>query len=117
MFPRRVTLKKLLTATLSVCLLGMYLGCVAVCADRLEDLAAAGAHDLNEPCDDGDCFVKSSVSSALPERSFISPGFDDSVSQPPPVLHIERISGGSARRLRFFSSLDPPFERLCVLRI
>ena len=85
MFTLRVTLKKLLAATLSVCLLGMSLGCVAVCAERLEDSAAADAHDLSEPCDDGDCLVKSSVASALPERSFLSPGFDDSVSQHPPV--------------------------------
>jgi hypothetical protein len=117
MFTKRITLKKLLAATMSVCLLGMYLGCVTFCAERLEDSATTDAHDLSNPCADGDCFVKSSVARGLPERSFLSPDFDDSVSQTPPVFHVELTSGGSARHLRFFSSLDPPFERLCVLRI
>lgn len=117
MFSQRVTLKKLLAATLSVCLLGMLLGCVAICAERLEDSHAADAHELSEPCTDEDCPMTASAVSILPERSFLSPGFDDSVSQPPPVFCVELISGGSARRLRFPSSPGPPFERLCVLRI
>src|SRR5262245_43103306 len=117
MFSQRVTLKKLLAPTLSVCLLGMFLGCVTVCAEHLEDSAAADAHGLSEPCADEDCAVKASVASALPEPSFLSPGFDDSVSQHPPVLHIELISGRSALRSPLPSSLDPPLERLCVLRI
>jgi hypothetical protein len=117
MFMRRATLKKLLASTLSVCLLGLSLGCMAVCAERLEDLAAADAHDLSEPCADGDCFVNASVASALPERSFLSPGFDHRVSQSPPVLRVELISGGSALQAPFASSLDPPLERLRVLRI
>jgi hypothetical protein len=117
MFSQRVKLKKILAGTLSGCLLGLFLSCVAVCAERLEDLTAAGAHDLSEPCADGDCFVNASVASALPERSFLSPGFDDSVSQYSLVLHVELISGGSALQAPFPSSLDPPFERLCVLRI
>jgi hypothetical protein len=117
MFTQCVTLKKLLAATLSVCLLGMFLSCVAVCAKRLENSAAADAHCLTEHCPNGDCLVKASVASTLPERSFLSPGFDDSVSQYPPVLHVELISGGSALQAPFPSSLDPPLERLCVLRI
>jgi hypothetical protein len=95
----------------------MYLGCVAVCEEHLEDSAAAGACVLSEPCADNDCLVNASVASTLPERSFLSPGFDDSVSQHPPVFHFELIPGVSERRLRLFSSLDLPFERLCVLRI
>jgi hypothetical protein len=117
MFSQRVTLKKLLAAMLPVCLLGMFLGCVTVCAEHLENSAAADAHSLSEPCADEDCRVNAYVASTLPERSFISPRFDDSVSQHPPVLHVELIPGVSARHLRFFSSLDLPFERLCVLRI
>jgi len=117
MFTQRVTLKKFLAATLSVCLLGMILGCVTVCAEHLEDSATADAHSLSEPCANEDCHVRSSVASALPERSFLSPVFDDTVSQHPPVVHVELNSGGSARRFRFFSSLDPPLERLCILRI
>jgi hypothetical protein len=117
MFSQRVTLKKLLAATLSVCLLGMFLGCVTVCAEHLEGSIAADARGLSEPCADEDCTVKASVASTLPERSFLLPGFDDSVSQHPLVLHVEFISGGSALRSPLPSSLDPPFERLCVLRI
>ncbi len=117
MFYQRVTLKKLLVATLSVCLLGMFLGCVAVCAEHLEESATADSHGLSKPCADEVCLVNASVASTLPERSFLSPGFDDSVSQHPPVFRVELMPGVSARRLRFFSSLDPPFERLCVLRI
>jgi hypothetical protein len=117
MFSRRLTLKKLLAATLSMCLLGMFLGCVTVCAEHFEDSAAADARGLSEPCADEDCFVNAPVASTLPERPFLSPGFDDSVSQHPPVLHVELIPGVSARRLRIFSSLALPFERLCVLRI
>jgi hypothetical protein len=117
MFTQRVTLKKLLAATLSVCLLGMFLSCVTVCAEHVEDSLAADAHGLSEPCADEDCVVKDSVASTLPERAFLIPGFDDSVSQHPPVLHVELISGGSALRSPLPSSLDPPLERLCVLRI
>lgn len=117
MFSQRVTLKKLLAATLSVCLLGMFLGCVTVCAEHMEDSATADARGLSEPCADEDCLVNASVASALPERSFLSPAFDDSLSQHPPVFYVELISGESAQRLRFLSSHDPPFERLCVLRI
>ena len=117
MFSRRVTLKKLLTTTLSVCLLVMFLSCVTVCAKRLEDSAAVDAHGLSEPCADGDCLVKASVANTLPERSFLSPGFDDSVRQHQPALHVELISGGSALQAPFPSSLAPPSERLCVLRI
>jgi hypothetical protein len=113
----RVTLKKLLAATLSVCLLGMLLGCVAICAEHVEDSLAADAHELCEPCNDEGCPITASATSILPERFFLSPGFDDSVSQPPPVFQVERVSGGIARRLRFSSSLDPPLERLRVLRI
>jgi len=117
MFMRRGTLKKVLASTLSVCLLGLFLDCVTVCAEHLEDSIAAGANSLSEHCADGDCIVKASVASALPEQSFLSPEFDDGVSQPPPVFHVKLISGGSAHRSPFPSSLDPPFERLCVLRI
>jgi hypothetical protein len=113
----RVTLKKLLAATLSVCLLGMLLGCVAICAKHVKDSFAADAHELCKPCADEDCPMTSSVASILPERFSLSPGFDDNVSQHPPVFHVELISVGSARRLPFPSSLDPPLERLCVLRI
>jgi hypothetical protein len=117
MFTQRVTLMKLLATTLSICLLGMFLGCVTVCAERLEDSAKADAHGMSEPCADEDCLVKASVATTLPERSFLSPEFDDSVSQHPPVLHVELISCGSAPRSPIPSSLDPPLERLCVLRI
>jgi hypothetical protein len=117
MFSQRVTLKKLLATALSVCLLGMFLGCVAVCAEHLEDSVVADACGLSEPCADQDCLVNASVASMPPERSFLSPGFDDSMSQHPPVFRAEPMPGVSARRLRFFSSLDLPFERLCVLRI
>jgi hypothetical protein len=71
----------------------MFLGCVTVCAEHLKDSAAADACGLSEPCADEDCLVRASVSSTLPEPSFLSPGFDDSVSQHPPVLHVELISG------------------------
>ncbi len=117
MFMQRVKLKKTLAAILSVCLLGMFLSCVTVCAERLEDSAPAGAHVLRKSCAGEGCFVNASVASALPERSFLSPGFDDSVIQHPPVFRAELISGRSERRFCFLSSLDPPFERLCVLRI
>jgi hypothetical protein len=117
MFTQRVKLKKTLTGTLSVCLLGMLLGCVAICAKHLEDSLAADAHELCEPCDDEDCPMTASAAIILPERFFLSPGFDDYVSQHPPVFHVELISCGRARRLPFYSSLDPPLERLCVLRI
>jgi hypothetical protein len=117
MFSQRVKLKKLLAGALSGCLLGLFLSCVAVCTERLEDSLAAGANSLSEPCADGDCLVKASVASTLPERSFFSPECDASVSQYPPVLHVELISGGNALQAPFPSSLDPPFERLCVLRI
>ena len=112
-----VTLKKLLAAILSVCLLGLFLGCVAICAKHLEDSLAADADELREPCNDEDCPMTASAAIILPERFFLSPGFDDSVSQPPLVFRAELTSGGSARRLPFYSSLDPPLERLCVLRI
>jgi hypothetical protein len=117
MFSQRVTLKKLLAATLSVCLLGMFLGCVTVCAKHLEDSAAVDALGLSDTCAGEECLVNAFVANTLPERSFLSPGFDDSVSQHPPVLHVELIPDVSARSLCFFSSLDLPFERLCVLRI
>jgi hypothetical protein len=117
MVSRRVTLKKVLAAALSVCLLGMFVSCVAVCAERLEDSHATDAPVLSEPCSGEDCIVKASVASTMPERSFLSPGFDDSVIQHPPVFHVELFSRGSARRSPFPSSLDPPFERLRVLRI
>lgn len=115
MFSQRVTLKKLLAATLSVCLLGMFLGCVTVCAEHLEASAAVDAHNLSEPCADEDCLVNASVASALPERSFLPP--DDSVSQYPQVFHVDLISGGSALRSPLPSSLDPPLKLLCVMRI
>ena len=117
MFMRRVTLKKILATTLSVCLLGIFLSCMTVCAERLEDSATVDAHVLNQSCAGEGCLVNASVVSTLPERSFLSPGMDDSVIQHPPVFRAELISGGSQRRFCFLSSLNPPFERLCVLRI
>ena len=117
MFTQRVTLKKILTATLSVCLLGLPLGCIVICAHHFEDSTTADVHSLSESCAGEDCTVTTSTASARPERSFLSPGFDDYVSQHPPVFHVELISCGRARRLPFYSSLDPPLERLCVLRI
>ena len=117
MFSRRVTLKKLLASTLSVCLLGMFVVCVTVCAERLEDSATVDAHVLRQSCAGEGCLVNASVASTLPEQSFISPGFDDSVIQHPPAFRFELSSGGSERRFCFLSSLTPPFERLCVLRI
>jgi hypothetical protein len=117
MFAKRVTLKKLLAATLSVCLLGLLIGCVSICAHHIEDSMTTDAHSLCAPCADEDCPITASASITLPERSFISPGFDGGVSQYPPVFHVALVTGGSARRLLFPSSLDPPFERLCVLRI
>jgi hypothetical protein len=117
MFIRRFTLKKLLGATLSVCLLGMFLGCMAVCAERIENSAAMDAPVLSKSCADGGCLVQASVKSMLPERSFLSHGFDDSVVQHPPVFRFELISGESERRFRRIPSLDSPFERLRVLRI
>lgn len=122
MFTQRVTLKNLLATTLSVCLLGMFLSCMTVCAECmcaecLENSATVDAPVLSKSCADGGCLVKASVTSALPEGSFLSPGFDDSVIQHPPIFRFELISGGSERRFRFLSSLAPSFERLCVLRI
>jgi hypothetical protein len=117
MFAKRVTLKKLSAATLSVCLLGLLLGCVAICAHHIEDSMTSDAHSLSAPCDDEDCPITASVSATLPERSFISAGFDEGVSQYQPYFRVTIVSSGSARRLLFPSSLDPPFERLCVLRI
>jgi hypothetical protein len=117
MFSRRATLKKILAAALSVCLPGLFLSCMTVCAERLEISAMADARSLSEPCADEDCLVGASVASTLLERMFLSPGFDDSVIQHPPVFNVELFSRGSASRLPFPSSLDPPFERLCVLRI
>ena len=117
MFAKRVTLKKLLAATLSAGLLGLLLGCVANCAHHVEDSMTTYSHSLSAPCADEDCPITASAAITLPERSFISPVFDDGVSQYPPDIHIELVSGGSARRLLFPSSLDPPLDRLCVLRI
>ena len=117
MFMRRVTLKKLLGVILSVCLLGMFLSCVTVCAEHVEDSLAADAHGLSEPCADEDCIVNASVASTLPERSFLFPGFDDDVIQRPPAFRFELISGESEWRSRRIPSFDPPFERLRVLRI
>jgi hypothetical protein len=116
MFAKRVTLKKLLAATLSASMLGLLLGCVAICAHHIEDSMTTDAHSLSAPCTDEDCPMTAKATT-LPERSFLSPGFDNGVSQYPPVFHVELVSGGSARRLLFPSSLDPPLERLCVLRI
>jgi hypothetical protein len=117
MFMRRGTLKKILATTLSGCLLGMSLCCVAVCAERIENSAAANAYVLNKSCAGEGCPVKASIMSTLPERSFLSPGFGDSVIRHPPVFRFELISGESERRFRRIQSLDPPFERLRVLRI
>jgi hypothetical protein len=117
MFLQRITLKKLLAATLSVCLLGLFLSCVTICAERLEVSSVADTNSLSEPCADDGCPMTSSAAIILPERFFLSPGFDKSVSQPPLIFRVELTSDVSARRLRFYSSLDPPLERLRVLRI
>ena len=117
MFTQRVTLKKFLATTLSVCLLGMFLSCMTVCAERLENSATGDTHVLSDSCVEGDCLLKSSVAGALPEGSFLSPRFDDGVIQHPPVFRAELISGRSERRFSFPSPLDHPFNRLCVLRI
>jgi hypothetical protein len=117
MFSQRVLLKKLLANTLSVCLLALLLGCVAVCAEHLEDSPQADAYSLSEPCADDVCPVTASSMGTLPERLFLSLGCDDEISQHVAVFHTELIPGGSARRLRSPSSPSPPLERLCVLRI
>jgi hypothetical protein len=117
MFMQRITSKKFLATTLSVCLLGMSLICIAVCAERIENSAAANAHVLNKTCAGEGCPVKASITSTLPERSFLSPGFDDGVIRRPPVFHSELISGESELRSHRIPSFDPPFERLRVLRI
>jgi hypothetical protein len=117
MFMRHIKFKKFVATTLSVCLLGMSLICMAVCAERIENSAAANAHVLNKSCAGEGCPVKAAVTCTLPERSFLSPGFDDGVIQHPPVFRFELISGESERRSRRIPSFAPPFERLCVLRI
>ena len=113
----RLALKKLMATTLSVCLLGMFLSCVAVCAERIENSAAMDAPVLNESCADVGCLVQASLMSTLPERFFLLPESEDSVIRRPPVFRAELISGRSQRRFCFPSSLAPPFERLRVLRI
>jgi hypothetical protein len=117
MFTQRVTFKKTLATTLSVCLLGIFLSCMTVCAECLENSPTVDTHILGDSCADGCCLVKSSVASALPEGAFLSPGFDDGVIQHPPVFRADLVSGRSERRFCFLSSLDPPFKRLCVLLI
>ncbi len=114
---QRVTSKMILATTLSVCLLGMFLTCMAVCAKRMEISPAVDTYVMSDSCVDVDCLVKSSLASALPEESFRSPGFDGGVIRRPPAFCAELISGGSERRFSFLPSLDPPFERLRVLRI
>jgi hypothetical protein len=117
MFMQRVTAKMILAATLSVCLLGMFLTCMTVCAKRMEMSPTVDAHVMSDSCVDVECLVKSSLASALPEESFRSPGFDGGVNQRPPGFGAELISGGSERRFCLLPSLDPPFERFRVLRI
>ncbi|HEY6403658.1 MAG TPA: hypothetical protein VI479_19705 [Blastocatellia bacterium] len=117
MFMQRATLKEILATTLSVCLLGMFLSCMTVCAERLDDSAAVDTHVLSRSCSEGGCLVQASVAITLPERYFLSPGFDNNVIRHPPVFRAELISGRSERRFCFLSSLAPPFERLRVLRI
>jgi hypothetical protein len=116
---RRILLMKFLVTTLSVCLLGFLLGCVFNCADHIEDSTTRDAHSINATCTDEDCPVTYSAASTLPERSFLSILsilFDDNLSQPSQDFHFEIISD-STRRLHFASLLDPPLERLAVLRI
>lgn len=117
MFSQRVILKKLLANTLSVCLLTLLLGCVAVCAEHLEDSPQTEAHSLSEPCADDVCPVTATTMGTPPERLFFSFGCDNDVSQPVAGFHVQVTPGESARRLLFPSSPSPPLERLCVLRI
>jgi hypothetical protein len=117
MFSQRVILRKLLANTLSVCLLALLLGCVAVCAEHLEGSPQTDAHSLSQPCADDVCPVTATSMGTLPERLFFSCGCDNGVSQPVAGFHAEFTSGESARRLLFPSSPSPPLERLCVLRI
>jgi hypothetical protein len=107
---------RLLAYTLSICLLGLLPGCVFICADHIED-SIADSHCLSKSCADEDCPVTASAASTLPERSFRSTLLDDNLSQQSPEFHVQIISNRSMRRLPFASSLDPPLERLAVLRI
>ena len=109
MFMQRVTAKMILAATLSVCLLGMFLTCMTVCAKRMEISPTVDAHVMSDSCVDVDCLVKSSLASALPEESFRSPGFDGGVIQRPPAFRAELISGGSERRFCFTPVTRPSF--------
>ena len=117
MFSQRVIIKKLLANTLSVCLLAMLLGCVAVCAEHLEDSPQTDAHSWSEPCADDVCPVTATSMGTLPERLFFSLVCDNEMGQPVAVFHAEFTPGESTRRLLFPSSPSPPLERLCVLRI
>ncbi len=121
MLPELHTVRVPLAILLSACLLCLRLGCVAICSNHLEEASKTGSHNLAVDCTIGSidvtCPIATGVTSALPERSFVSPIIVGAVNLNAPIFSLEFINDGRDSRPKPYHPSLAPFERNSVLRI
>jgi hypothetical protein len=123
MFLLRSPLKQLIAVTLPISFGWMFISCVALCTEHSVDIqthsAALLSNSISATHDEECCPIKAAAPSALPERrvdtmplrNYQQAALMLSTQFAEPAVFLckhTRIPG---------STTDPPFERLCTMRI
>lgn len=118
----RVAGKRGLAALLSLWLIGLSVACISICLMHNEDSSeAAGlseSYEVTDAQDEECCPLTQTLVSNLPERlSFVLQISAHNLPSVITAIQINQELGNHRNNSFWSSSLDPPFERSCVLRI
>jgi hypothetical protein len=122
MISARSLLMRSLAAFMPIYLIGLFVACVTLCLAHSDEPRQArsiySSLALEPSAEEEGCPITGVPESILPHRP--SPIQPVSVSQPVALVFIEPAITGlnrAARAARLLTSSDPPFERLCTLRV